>query len=216
MDEGKLFVKSLKCGIIVYVSQRKGSVIWETTRLNFSLKVFQNITLSVLQINYKNMPITKAKKQDILKQLNEIVDSAKNITFLSLKGITANDTVLMRKKLTSENVGLKVAKKTLIKKVLNDKNFSGEMPEFGQETAFAYGTDLLAPSREIFSFTKEHKGLLNIVGGVFDGVYKSKAEMMEIATIPPREVLLSKIAFLLKSPIQRLAIAVNEVSKTKN
>ncbi len=90
------------------------------------------------------------------------------------------------------------------------------MPEFGQETAFAYGEDLLAPAREIFAFSKEHKGLLNIVGGVFEGAYKSKEEMMEIATIPSREVLLSKIAFLLKSPIQRLAIAVNEVSKTKN
>ena len=39
--------------------------------------------------------------------------------------------------------------------------------------------------------------------------------MTEIATIPSREVLLSKIAFLLKSPMQRLAIAVNEVGKIK-
>ena len=34
------------------------------------------------------------------------------------------------------------------------------------------------------------------VGGIFDGAYKSKEEMMEIATIPSREVLLSKIAYL--------------------
>lgn len=161
------------------------------------------------------MPITKSKKQEILKGLGEIVDSSKSMVFLSFKGITANDTVLMRKKLTSEKVGLKVAKKTLIKKVLSDKNISGNAPEFGQETAFAYGEDLLTPAREIFAFTKEHKGLLNIVGGIFDGVYKSKEEMLEIATIPPREVLLAKIAFLLKSPMQRLAIAVNEVSKKK-
>ncbi len=161
------------------------------------------------------MPITKAKKSEILSGLNKIVDSSKSIVFISFKGITANETVVMRKKLTSENVGLKVAKKTLIKKTLSDKSFSGTMPELGQETAFAYGEDLLAPAREIFNFTKEHKGLLSIVGGIFDGAYKSKEEMMEIATIPSREVLISKIAYLLKSPIQRLAIAVNEVSKKK-
>lgn len=161
------------------------------------------------------MPITKAKKGEILKDLNKIVDGSKSIVFVSLKGITANDTVVMRKKLTSEKVGLKVAKKTLIKKVLADKSITGTQPEFGQETAFAYGEDLLAPAREIFNFTKEHKGLLNIVGGVFDGVYKSKEEMMSIATIPPREVLLAQIAYLLKSPMQRLAIAVSEVSKKK-
>ncbi len=161
------------------------------------------------------MPITKAKKGEILKQLNTIVDSSKSIVFLSLKGITANDTVVMRKKLTSEKVGLKVAKKTLFKKVVADKNISGTMPEFGQETAFAYGEDLLAPAREMLSFTKMHKGLISIVGGIFDGAYKSKEEMMQIATIPSREVLISQIAYLLKSPIQSLAIAVSEVSKTK-
>lgn len=161
------------------------------------------------------MPITKAKKGEILKGLNKIVDDSKSIVFVSLKGISANDTVVMRKKLTSEKVGLKVAKKSLIWKSLEGKNISGTMPELGQETAFAYGEDLLAPAREIFNFTKEHKGLLNIVGGIFDGVYKSKEEMMSIATIPPREVLLSQIAYLLKSPMQRLAIAVNEVSKKK-
>ena len=162
------------------------------------------------------MPITKAKKGEILKRLNEIVDSSKSIVFLSLKGITANDTVVMRKKLTSENVGLKVTKKTLFKKVLGDKTISGTQPEFGHETAFAYGADLLAPAREILNFSKEHKGLLNIVGGIFDGAYKSKEEMMSIATIPSREVLISQIAYLLKSPIQKLAIGISEVAKTKN
>lgn len=161
------------------------------------------------------MAITKIKKAEILKDLGNIFDTAKSVVFLSFKGISANDTVVMRKKLKGEKVGLKVSKKTLIKKALTDKNFSGNIPEFGQETAFAYGEDLLAPAREIFNFTKEHKNLLNIVGGVFEGVYKSKEEMLEIATIPPREVLLSKIAFLLKSPMQRIAIAVNEVSKKK-
>ena len=162
------------------------------------------------------MPITKAKKGEILKDLNSIIEKSKSVVFLSFKGITANETVVMRKKLTSEKIGLKVAKKSLIWKALEGKNFTGTQPEFGQETAFAYGEDLLAPAREILNFSKEHKGLLNIVGGIFDGVYKSKEEMMSIATIPSREVLLSQIAYLLKSPIQSLAIAVSEVSKTKN
>jgi large subunit ribosomal protein L10 len=162
------------------------------------------------------MAITKAKKHDILKGLTEILATAKNLTFVSFKGIDAKETVVMRKKLRTENVGLKVAKKTLIKKALTDKNYTGTMPEFGQETAFAYSEDLLAAARETFAFTKEHKGLLNSVGGVFDGAFKTKEEMLEIATIPSREVLLSKIAFLLKSPMQRIAIAVNEVAKTKN
>jgi large subunit ribosomal protein L10 len=78
-----------------------------------------------------------------------------------------------------------------------------------------YGEDQIAPAREVYNFQKTHKGLLNILGGIFEGKFVGANAMMEIATIPSREVLLSKIAFLLKSPMQRLAIAVNEVSKKK-
>ena len=49
--------------------------------------------------------------------------------------------------------------------------------------------------------------------GVFD--FKSQKEMLSIATIPPREVLLSQLAFLLKSPMQRIAIGLSEVAKSK-
>ena len=89
------------------------------------------------------------------------------------------------------------------------------MPELPGEVAMVYGTDEIAPAREVYNFQKTHKGLLSILGGIFEGNFVAKEKMIEIATIPSREVLLSKIAFLLKSPMQRLAIAVNEVAKKK-
>jgi large subunit ribosomal protein L10 len=89
------------------------------------------------------------------------------------------------------------------------------MPNLEGEVAVAYGSDPIAPAREIFNFQKTNKVPLNILGGVYEGKFVDGVYMKEIATIPSREVLLSKIAFLLKSPMQRLAIAVNEVAKTK-
>ena len=91
----------------------------------------------------------------------------------------------------------------------------GELPELPGEVAIAFSGDEIASSREIYNFQKTHKGLLNILGGIFEGKFVDGVKMTEIATIPSREVLLSKIAFLLKSPMQRLAIAVNEVAKNK-
>ena len=93
---------------------------------------------------------------------------------------------------------------------------TGEFPVLAGEVGIAYSTDLLAPAREVFDFSKTHKENCAIVGGIFEGVYKDQAAMLSLATIPSREVLLSQIAFLLKSPLQRLAIAVNEVAKTKS
>jgi large subunit ribosomal protein L10 len=79
-----------------------------------------------------------------------------------------------------------------------------------------YGADLLTPARLAYEFSKTHKETFAIVGGIFDGVFKTRDEMLSIATIPPREVLLSQLAYLLKSPMQRIAIAVSEVAKSKS
>ena len=162
------------------------------------------------------MAINKEKKAELVAELTQTVKDASTMVFVSFKGLTVNQTVLLRKKLHQENIGYRVAKKTLLKRALNANEVTGEFPEeVTAELAVAYGTDALAPAREIFEFTKTYKGKLDIQGGVYEGKFMSRAEMLEIATIPSREVLLSKIAFLLQSPLQRIAIAVNEVAKAK-
>jgi large subunit ribosomal protein L10 len=161
------------------------------------------------------MAINKQKKAELIVEMNEMVKGAATMVFVSFKGLSVNRTVTMRKKLHTEQVGYRVTKKTLLKRACAEQNIAGDFPEALSELAVVYGTDQLAPASLVYEFTKEYKGKLDIIGGVFDGKFVTKAEMLEIATIPPREVLLSKIAFLLQSPMQRLAIAVNEVSKTK-
>ena len=114
-----------------------------------------------------------------------------------------------------QGVDYKVSRKTLLKRALA-KKAEGECPELSGEVAIAYSKDAITPAREIFNFQKTHKGVLSILGGIFGGKFVDGVYMTEIANIPTREVLLSKIAFLLKSPMQRLAIAVNEVAKVKS
>lgn len=91
---------------------------------------------------------------------------------------------------------------------------NGELPPLEGEIAIAASTDALAPARVVYEFQKTHKDMITLVGGVLKEL-KNQATMVSIANIPSREVLLSQIAYLLKSPMQRLAIAVGEVAKQK-
>lgn len=161
------------------------------------------------------MAITRKKKEEILKNLDTGFDKSKSIVFVNFKGLTVADVTELRKKLRENNVSYTVAKKTITKKALSSKGYKGEMPAMEGELAVAFGDDLLVPAREVLEFTKKFKGKMDIIGGVFEGEFKDASSMKSIAMIPPREVLLSQIAYLLKSPIQRLAIAVNEVAKAK-
>lgn len=158
--------------------------------------------------------LTKDKKQSLVKDLGNAFDESSSIVFVNFKGLKVADETVLRKDLRAQEVGYKVSRKTLLKLALKGKA-EGEMPELSGEVAVAYSKDPLSSAREVYNFQKTHKGMLNILGGVFDGKFVDGAYMTEIATIPSKEVLLSKIAFLLQSPMQRLAIAVNEVAKQK-
>lgn len=161
------------------------------------------------------MAITKDKKQSIVTSFTEMLSDAESVAFVQFNKLTVKDANLLRRSLRAEGVNYKVGKKTLIKRVLSDMGIKGDLPALEGEIAVASSTDLLAPARVVYQFQKTHKDMVTLVGGIFEGVYKDKESMTMIATIPSREVLLSQIAYLLKSPLQRLAIAVNEVAKTK-
>lgn len=158
--------------------------------------------------------LQKSKKEEMIKGLEKSIKDSESVIFVNFHGMNVADETILRKELREKEVGYKVSRKTLLKRAL-DKKAEGEIPELSGEVALAFSKDQTASAREIYNFQKTHKGLLEILGGIFEGKFVGKEKMMEIATIPSREVLLSKIAFLLKSPIQRLAIAVNEVSKKK-
>lgn len=158
--------------------------------------------------------LKKSRKEEMIKDLEGAIKNSESLVFVNFHGLKVSDETKLRSSLREQGVSYKVGRKTLLKRALKGKA-EGEIPELGGEVAIAYSKDAISSPREVYNFQKTHKGMLNILGGIFDGKFVNSAYMMELATIPSREVLLSKIAFLLKSPMQRLAIAVNEVSKKK-
>ena len=161
------------------------------------------------------MAITKAKKVELSEGLTKKLDGVQSIAFVHFNKLPMTETMALRRSLRKDGVGFTVIKKTLMKRVLESKGIKGTYPELAGEIGIAYSTDQLAAARGVYEFSKTHKENCALVGGVFEGEYKTQSDMMVLATIPSREVLLSQIAFLLKSPIQRLAISLNEVSKKK-
>lgn len=158
--------------------------------------------------------ITKAKKQDILAKLEGIKKEAETLVFVSFKGVTVKETTAMRRALKEAGVGYFVAKKTLMKRVFT--GYEGEMPELEGEIAVAYSSDAIAPAQNVKDFAKKYKDAIAIAGGVFQGAFRSKAEMTEIASIPSLQVLRGMFAQLINSPRQRFAVVLSKVAETKN
>lgn len=161
------------------------------------------------------MAISKAKKGEVIEKLQAAFKKASSVIFVNFKGLTVGNTTEMRRKLRSAGVDYGVAKKSLTKRALDEQKYEGSIPELPGELSLAWGEDLVAPAREVYTFQKKFPESLKILGGVFDGRYMSKAEIEGIATIPPTPVLRGMFVNIINSPIQRMAIALSEIAKTK-
>lgn len=154
--------------------------------------------------NY-SMAVTKAKKSEVLNELNEKFAKAKAIYFAQNKGLPVKKITDLRKKLYKDGVEMMVAKKTLIRLSAKNNNLP-EIPDSMMEGAvsasFTY-SDVVAPARLLYQFSKTNENL-QLLGAIVDGKLMSKAEVNQLATLPSREVLLAKLVGSMKSPISGL------------
>jgi large subunit ribosomal protein L10 len=149
------------------------------------------------------MPLTREKKEAIVKDLNTGLDGIQSAVFVNFHGLTVSETSALRKTLKQGNTAYKVAKKTLLTKVLSEKGYTGELPTLSGEVAIAYTQgDQVFPAKTIFGFMKGKEEKLIMLGGVLEGRYLAKDEVIALAKIPSRDVLYGQLANVLLSPIQ--------------
>jgi large subunit ribosomal protein L10 len=162
------------------------------------------------------MAISKVKKSEILAKLTGAFSEATSVAFVGFNKLTVMDASKMRKDLSQSGVQYYVAKKTLIRKALEARGYTGELPELPGEVAVAWTVDdVTAPARVIHEFSKKLKGAVALLGGVFEGAFADKAAITALATIPSMTALRGMFANIINSPRQRFAIALGEVAKTK-
>jgi len=162
------------------------------------------------------MAISRIKKGEIVDKLIKALKGAKSLVFVNFHGLKVSEASAMRRALKTEGVSYVVTKKSLTRRVLEGEKFEGTQPELTGELAVAWGEDLVAPARGVYSFQKKFPEGLKILGGVFEGKYLDKSAMEEIALIPTLEVLRGKFVNIINSPIQRFAIGLNEIAKIRN
>ncbi len=160
------------------------------------------------------MAITKEKKQAILAKLEEIKNEATTIVMVGFNGLSVAESTAMRSTFRETGVSYFVAKKTLIKRAFTGA-FIGTMPDLDGEVALAYSDDEITPAQQVKVFEKTTAGRLSILGGVFQGAYKDKAAMTEIASIPSLPVLYGMFANFCQQPAQGLALVMQAVAEAK-
>lgn len=163
------------------------------------------------------MAKTKEQKGQIIDTLATSFKDATSTVFVHFRGVNVADETAMRRALRADNVKYTVAKKTLIKRALEQLGLEHSSISLDGEVAAAYGggDDATAAARLVHDFGKKLANRVQILGGIFEGKIVDKAAMEEIATIPSMQGLRGMFANVINSPRSRFAIVLNAVAGTK-
>ncbi|MEA2020839.1 MAG: 50S ribosomal protein L10 [Patescibacteria group bacterium] len=138
------------------------------------------------------------EKKQLVKDLKKELKKAKSVTFVDFSGLGAGVLDNLRGQLLEQDAQIRVAKNTLITRALDNFDFNLEGPT---ALVFSFG-DALKGIKVVSNF-QEEAGNLEFKGGVFEGALVSGSEVLELAEIPGREMLLAQFSSLLNAPLQR-------------
>lgn len=151
------------------------------------------------------MAITRGKKENILKDLADKFSRAKAAILVDFNNLSVSKTMELRRNLKSADAEYKVAKKTLISRVLRFGNFEDvDLDNFKTQVGIVFSyVDPAATAQSVSKFSKVN-GALKILGGFFGFDWQDKDKIMALAELPSREVLLGQVVSAIASPLSGL------------
>ena len=152
-------------------------------------------------------------KKPVVEEISELLNGAATAVVVDYRGLTVAEDTELRKQLREAGVVYKVYKNTMINFAIKDTEFADLAQHLEGPTAIAVcKDDATAAARVLAKFAKTAEAL-EIKGGVVDGVYYDAAGIGQIASIPSREVLISKLLGSMQSPITNFARVIKQIAE---
>ena len=152
-------------------------------------------------------------KKPVVEEISELLNGAATAVVVDYRGLTVAEDTELRKQLREDGVVYKVYKNTMINFAIKDTEFADLAQHLEGPTAIAVcKDDATAAARVLAKFAKTAEAL-EIKGGVVDGIYYDAVGIGQIASIPSREVLLSKLLGSMQSPVTNFARVIKQIAE---
>ncbi len=149
------------------------------------------------------------KNQEQVKQLEEKIKDFPNLVVTTYQGLATPELDDLRSKLKPLGCEYSIVKNTLTRISLEKAGLNEFAKYFTGPTAVAFHKgDAAGLAKVVVEFAKSNEKL-KILAGFLSGKVLTDKEVKILATLPSREVLLTKIAVMLNSPMQKIATVLN-------
>ena len=164
------------------------------------------------------MPNAKvlSEKQAIVEGLTERISKATAGVLVDYKGITVAEDTALRRELRAADIEYSVVKNTLLRFAVDKCNYNEFDSLLNGTTSLATTEgDPIAPIRIVSEYAKKLNGKFEVKGGFLEGKVLSMDELNEIAQLPGKDALYSKVFGTLLAPITSLAVVLGQILEQK-
>jgi large subunit ribosomal protein L10 len=155
----------------------------------------------------------KSEKQRDLDNLKTELAKVSTVILTTFQGITVEDDTKLRRAVQAAGGKYQVVKNTLAELAGTGTAAEGVLKNLKGTHSIAYTqTDPVALAKALTKIAKDVPAF-QFKSGVVEGKVISIAEIKQLAEMPSREELVSKIMFLLNAPAQRIASVLNAVPR---
>lgn len=150
------------------------------------------------------------KKIEQVKNLTDKLKSSQSVVLVDYQGLTHQQLADLRKRLHETKSSLMITKNTLLKLAFKSGNYgllTSDYGLIGPTATLFMAADPMPSLKALHQFVAE-LGLPKIKIGILEGEVVLKENLVRLATLPSKEVLLSQVVAGLKSPTWRLTFAL--------
>jgi large subunit ribosomal protein L10 len=148
--------------------------------------------------------MNRAEKQQEVDSLSEQFRSIDSAFLIDYRGLKVVDATELRRKIREIDGQYIVVKNTLALRAAKQTRFEQLEPYFQGPTALAYHRKDVVGLAKLLTEIRRGNPNFEFKAALVEGRVVSTNEIQAIASMPSREVMLGKLVFLLKAPLQRL------------
>ncbi len=150
------------------------------------------------------MSLNKSEKQVVVTDVAAQAARSQTLALAEYRGLTVAHLDVLRRQARDKGVYLHVLKNTLARRAVVGTPFECASERMVGPLIYGFSEDAVAAAKVIADFAKGNDKLV-VTAGAYAGKLLDADGVKSLAAIPAKEVLLSQLLGLMKSPISRLA-----------
>ena len=153
------------------------------------------------------MSLNIEDKKAVVAEVSAQLVDAQTLVIAEYRGIEVSSMTKLRAQARENGVYLRVLKNTLVRRAVAGTAFEGLADQMIGPLVYGISADPVAAAKVLHQFAKADDKII-VKGGSYNGQVLTAAQVAELASIPSREELLSKLLYVMQAPVAGFARAL--------